>query len=77
VRGEQANHDVHLSFSRFFPHINKQVLDMPLFTHGRLAFKDGIKEAPVLLSEDEKFLYCDLENLVFLERKRGREGLPV
>jgi len=42
---------------------------MPLFTHGRLAFKEGIKEAPVLLSEDEQFLYCDLDALVYMEKK--------
>lgn len=42
---------------------------MPLFTHGRLAFKDGVKEPPVLLSEDGKFLYCDLDALVFVEKE--------
>jgi hypothetical protein len=40
---------------------------MPLFKHGRLAFKDGVKEAPVLLSDDEKYLYCDLDDLIFVK----------
>lgn len=48
---------------------HSMVLDMPLFRHGRLDFKDGVKRAPVLLSDDKKYLYCDLDDLIFVKRE--------